>query len=400
MNRRDFLRAAIISIVSTSLHRVGTATTKEADMEATAQLPSQASEGSFFKVKYHHETMEGTSYDVGKMQGEFLKETGRGIFSYEPPDVRKDFRVAQQLYEEFCPGLNDEIQGVADGLGVPPEKVVFCAVVTPGCSHMVALPAMTQDQHLYVARSYDMSPGDSDLRLCTTRVKGKAAHIGFSELLCGRNDGLNSSGLCVTMSGSWAGVPEEHKLARGFHYAFGVRSVLDNCRTTSEAVELLQYLPIGGAVNIMVADSSGTAALVEIAGGKRATKTISKDTPEQYLISTNKYNLLDIPIQSQEATQNATTRYDAAERWLKANVGRINKEALKEFLAKAYPEGFCGYSREYQMGSLWSLVMDVSDGRVEVRFGPPPYNNEWHMSTLEDAVGIREYTATFPRKNT
>jgi predicted choloylglycine hydrolase len=143
-------------------------------------------------------------------------------------------------------------------------------------------------------------------------------------------------------------------MAKGFHYAIGIRALLDNCRTTNEAVDFLQHIPIGSAVNIIVADKAGSAALVEIAGRKRATKTISSDTPEQYLISTNKYNLLDIPIQSQEAIQNTTIRYDAAERWLKANAGRISKEALRGFLAKEYPEGFCGGV------TLWSMVFDAA----------------------------------------
>ena len=362
-------------------------------------MESREHEDSVFEVMcYHHEIMEGTSYEVGKMQGEYLKKTGRGVFSYNPPEADKAFKETQQLYEEFCPGLNDEIQGVADGLGVPPEKVMFCAVVTHGCSHMAVLPSITEDNHIYVARSYDFNPGEADLRLCTTRVKGKAHHLGFSELLYGRNDGVNEYGLCVTMSGSWGGVPEELKLARGFHYAIGIRTLLDNCRTTNEAVELLQRIPIGGAVNIIVADKSGTAALVEIAGRKRVMKVISADTPEQYLISTNHYNLLDISTQS-DMLMHSTARYKAAESWLKANVDGINKETLRTFLAKVYPEGFCGYSYEYRMGTLWSLVLDVSEGTVEIRFGPPPYNG-WHLFTLDGPVGVREYMAMFPRKKT
>lgn len=95
----------------------------------------------------------------------------------------------------------------------------------------------------------------------------------------------------------------------------------------------------------------------------------------------------------------STARYKAAESWLKANVDGINKETLRTFLAKVYPEGFCGYSYEYRMGTLWSMVFDVSDGTLEIRFGPPPYNG-WHLFTLDGPVGVREYMAMFPRKKT
>ena len=60
-----------------------------------------------------------------------------------------------------------------------------------------------------------------------------------------------------------------------------------------------------------------------------------------------------------------------------------------------YPEGVCGFIRELQMGTLWSIVFDVTTGTAEIRFGPPP-DNPWHMFTLAGSVGVREYQAWFP----
>lgn len=35
------------------------------------------------------------------------------------------FKELQSFYEENCPGITDEIQGLADSLGVGPEKLQY-----------------------------------------------------------------------------------------------------------------------------------------------------------------------------------------------------------------------------------------------------------------------------------
>jgi predicted choloylglycine hydrolase len=212
-------------------------------------------------------------------------------------------------------------------------------------------------------------------------------------MLSGRNDGINGYGLCVTMSGSWDPVPEDANEPNGLHYAMAIRALLEGCKTLAEALELLERMPIGGGVNIIVAHRSGTAALVEVAGRKRAIKTIDADTADQYLLAINHFTMMGIS----EHHENSTTRYDAFMSWLRANTGRINADAFKAFLAREYPQGVCGFISEFQLGTLWSMVFDVSEGTVEIRFGPPPHN-EWHSFTLGGPVGVSEYKALFPRK--
>jgi predicted choloylglycine hydrolase len=358
----------------------------------------QGGAGDVFEVRYQHVIVEGTPYEAGKLQAEFLKSTGRPLISYDPPEPEKTAREMRRLYDQYCPGLNDELQGVADGLGLPFEKALFCAYIglaAHHCSHVVALPAITADHHVHVGRVYDLSLEGADLRLCTTRIKGKAQHLGFSEMLSGRNDGINSHGLCVTMSSSWDQVPGGVEEGKGLYYPVAVRALLEHCQTVGEALEFLQRTPILDGVNLMVADRAGNAALVEIGGGRRAIKTVNHDSVEQYLLSTNHYTLLG----ASEHNPNSTARYEALRTWLTANAGRINREGLKGFFAREGPEGVCGYSRELRIGSLWSMVFDLSEGTIEVRFGPPPHNG-WHAFTLDGPVGVNEYQAVFPGKRT
>jgi predicted choloylglycine hydrolase len=351
------------------------------------------------EVRYQHAVIEGSSYEAGHLHGEFLKRVGRTLISYEPPMPEQTAREMRQLYDEYCPGLIEEVQGVADGLGLSFENALFCACIGPavqGCTHAVALPAITANHHLLVARNYDMGLSDTDLCLCTTRIEDQADHLGFTDMCTGRLDGLNEHGLCVTLSNAWDQIPEDWQEPHGLHYAFAVRTALGWCKTTDEAVDLWRRMPIGNNGNLLVADRSGNVALVEVAGRQRAVKRIGPDTDEQCLVSTNHFTLLDLPDRAGHIpSAHSTKRYDALARWLQENRGEITGDGLKAFLDRDWAIGVSSYSPELRAGTLWSMVFDVTAGTVEIRFGPPPHNG-WHSLTLDGPVGVSEYRARFP----
>jgi predicted choloylglycine hydrolase len=351
------------------------------------------------RVQYHHAILEGTSYHVGQLQGAFLNAVGRTLISYEPPEPDQAAHEMQQLYDEYCPGLTEEIQGVADSLGLPFEKALFCATIGPpvqGCTHAVALPAITANHHLLVARNYDMALADADLRLCTTRIDGKLNHLGFSDMSYGRLEGVNQHGVCVTLSNVWEAIPDDWRESHGLHYAVAVRAALEQCTNLDEAVDLWQRMPIGSVGTFLVADPSGSAACVEIAGWKRSVKRIGATTDEQCLIATNHFNLLTFPGPAERIPDaHSTKRYDALTAWLQENRDQITVDGFKAFLDRDWATGVSSYSPEYRAGTLWSMVFDVTAGTVEVRFGPPPHNG-WRSFALSGAVGVREYIAEFP----
>ena len=353
------------------------------------------------KVKYQHTIVEGTSYKAGWLQGEFLKQVGRTLISYEPPELEQTAREMRQLYGEYCPGLTEEIQGVADSLGLPFEKALFCAVIGPavqGCTHAVALPGITANHHLLVARNYDLALADADLRLCTTRIEGRLSHLGFSDMSYGRLEGINQHGLCVTLSNVWEDIPGDWREPHGLHYAVAVRAALEQCKNLDEAVDLWQRMPIGNVGTFLVADQTGSAACIEIAGWNRAVKRIGSNTEEQYLVATNHFILLAFPDPAEHVPNaHSTRRYDVLTSWLQENRGQITVDGFKSFLDRDWATGVSSYSPEHKAGTLWSMVFDVTAGTVEIRFGPPPYN-EWHSFALGGSVSVREYEAEFPCK--
>jgi len=303
------------------------------------------------------------------------------------------------LYDEYCPGLTDEIRGIADCLGLSFPKVLFCATISPfiqGCTHAVALPTITENHHLLVVRNYDMGLADTDLRLCTTQIANRYHHLGFSDMCIGRLDGLNQYGLSVTTSIAWDPIPDDWQVTRGLHYAIAVRAALEQCRDIDEAVDLWRHMPIGSNGIFLAADRFGNAACVEIAGCERAIKRIGSDTDDQFLVGTNHYTLVDFSGFTEHIpSSHSVRRRNILTSWLDENRGQINCDGIKSFLDRDWNTGVSSYSPEFRAGTLWSMVLDVTAGKVEIRFGPPPHN-KWHSFTLEGTIGINEYMAEFP----
>jgi predicted choloylglycine hydrolase len=364
-------------------------------------LSSEECGPDFLKVKYQHVIVEGTSHEVGWIQGEFLKQAGRTLILDEPPEPEETARKIRHSFEEYCPGLIEEIQGLADSLSMPFEKAIFCATIgsaTQGCTHAVALPAITANNQLLVAKNYDLRIAYADLRLCTTRIKGQASHLGFTDMCVGRLDGINEYGLCISLYAAPDNIPEDWRVQDGLHYAFAVRAALDQCVNVDEAVSLWQRMPIGSVGGLLATDRSGNAASVEIAGSKRAIKQIGPKTAEQYLVAANHFCRIEFPIHAKQVPDSHSTgRYEKLTAWLKENLCQITVNGIKVFLDRDWDTGISFYVPEHKIGTLWSMVFNVTAGTVEIRFGPPPHNG-WYSLDLSGPVGVCEYTVGFPIK--
>ncbi|KAB8140050.1 hypothetical protein F8S13_25590 [Chloroflexia bacterium SDU3-3] len=359
---------------------------------------------------FQHLGLEGTSYEIGRQQAEVLQATNQGFLSFltsgEMHPERygfASFRQLQEVYEVACPGINDEIQGFADRLGLPVEKIIFydmAHVVQTNCSHVAVLPPLTQDAHLLVARSYEWKPEEEDLRLCTTGVSGKARHIGFSCLLFGRMEGMNEHGLSLTMSGgNAAGLPHEWNKKTGLQCWVVQRGILESCRDVQDALEKLAACPPTSNTNMLLAEPSGKAALAEIYAGELQVKQVDSACDMPYIVSTNHYVLPGMRERNyhQFILDHSLPRAEALRACIESSRPRVTRETLREVLTKEIPYGCFGPYYSGGFGTLWSMIFDLTVGEVEICFGAPGYN-AWRTFTLEHPGEPHEYTAVFPDK--
>ncbi|UCH31274.1 MAG: hypothetical protein JSV05_07185 [Candidatus Bathyarchaeota archaeon] len=371
--------------------------------------------------EFQHLILEGSPYEVGQMQGAILKRneamrvrvettissflTQLGIPSSEKAYLKmlgfEDFKELKALFEEYCPGLNDEMQGFADTLGIKVSASPFYSpnYQIPGnCSQVVVLSSVTNDKHVYVGRSYEWIHSQEDLRLCTTRVEGKAKHTGFSIFLFGRADGVNEHGIGATFTGG--GIFGRPLQSGGFQGHLVIRAILDNCKSVDEAVGLIQKMPISGFFNLLIADRKSNAALAEFADGTRDIKRIDNDSADKCLFSTNHYTL-PATAKANESNcgiiRNSQKRYHLIDSSLKASTPAISKETLRTILSRKFPEGVCDHYYSDNFGTLWSSIFDLTMKNADICFGAPTHN-EWQEFTLDTPIDVRGYPAIFPNR--
>ena len=353
-------------------------------------------------------SLEGSPYEIGSNLAEYIKEnpSAADFYSSGKPHLKKlGFRNSKELqeyYESFIPGLAEETQGFIDALEGSHENAViygFPHSFQNSCSHMVVLPSITKNKKILVGRSYEWNHNEEDLILCTTKVTGKAHHIGFTMLLFGRYEGINNHGVCVTSSGG--GAYSAQDTTKGVPFCLAIRSVLETCKTAGEAANYLSDIPNNSTNNYIICDKKSKAYLVECLNSEYSVKEIDTTSDEQYLISTNHYTLPE-KLQFNKRVHkwlfpNSTTRFNTIETVLSENKGHISKETIREILSKEIPEGVCAYYYSYGFGTVYSMIFDVTESELEISFGPPSHN-KWVTFTLETPSDRCEFEAIFPQK--
>lgn len=331
-------------------------------------------------MQFKHCVIEGTPYGAGKLLGEMFKDdTGFVRFMTSPfmggNKLSKSKVIkAMEFYDKFNPGVNEEIKGFADAVGADAEDIVYYyAYVQPSvgnCSHMVVLPSITEDRHIYHARSYEYG-WDNRPILFTSRIEDKYQQIGFGCQLFGRFDGINECGLSVSTS---AGVIRPDIKDEGCVFPVVVRTLLDRCKDVEEAVEIIMNMPISDYRNFIVADRNGNAALIEVASSCKVVKYIGGETGDQFLCSANHYALPEMIKHDVGRMWHSVARYKAIEAQISTSVPIVTKDIIRGILSNTVPNGACCNHYSDGMGTLWSILFDPMGCKVEICFGSPNIN--------------------------
>lgn len=147
-----------------------------------------------------------------------------------------------------------------------------------GCSLACAI----SKDDIRLVRNYDLSPDLNEGLLLRSEWCGRPV-MGMVEFLWGVSDGINADGLSIALA--YGGRQET---GRGFGITTILRYVLETCRTTEQALRVLQRVPSHMPYNLVIADASGAAASVEIhAGGGVAV--------QPRLVATNHQNSGGMP---------------------------------------------------------------------------------------------------------
>lgn len=321
--------------------------------------------------------LKGNNYEIGKKLGQIAAQIPplrafqtSGWNRFDPQDAS----LAKAMFDRWCPGLNEEIQGFADALDVDPMQVTYYAMtyLKPGCSQMVLLPGKTQNGHVMLARNYEFSNQYEEFTLTRTSVEGKYTHLGSSVIQFGRDEGLNECGLAVSMSscGFPVGAYEQMRrpAIRGLQFWAVIRTLLENCKDVIDALSYLKGMPIAYNINLLLADRSGRAALVETMDGIMAIKQIDKQGTQKYLHATNHVVLPELKQYEPMVMRHSLQRYEYIQQYLD-HADSITTEDLKVLLHSKFPQGLCCHYYEEFFGTTKSMVMNLNEGEIKLCWG-------------------------------
>jgi isopenicillin-N N-acyltransferase like protein len=255
----------------------------------------------------------------------------RFIFSRLTPIQLAEVRLLAAEFEvHMRPEDRQELTALADAAGMNHYDVVLgqCYLdLLPqiGCS-TISLPASASpDRIARFGRNLDFeSRGllDKDTTLFIYKPAGKYefVSIGWPGLI-GLVSGMNETGLTLASME----VPRGPRSPDAMPYTLLYRSILEDCKTTDEAIALLERTPRQTANNLMLMDAAGNRAVVEI---RPESISVRRGEDSAALISTNHQRNQD------QNTPGLCWRYDSLHAAAEANFGRIDARSIEEMLSQ------------------------------------------------------------------
>ncbi|PSL50613.1 putative choloylglycine hydrolase [Salsuginibacillus halophilus] len=262
----------------------------------------------------------------------------------------------KNLYDHFCPGLFQELKGLADGLNWPIDDVIHeysgfqGTRVKAGCTAAAAAGVY--------ARNYDYQPQSYEGRLVITLPENGLAVFGISQRLIGRTDGMNEAGLALGYH-----FVNRVKPAEGIVCSNICRIVLETCHTVAEAAALLQKLPHRHAFSYSMADALGRTAVVE--GSPRGV-AVFEGTSQ---VCANRFRAPRLQRENRKVVSDSIRREDLAEQALKNEISAEHLYKSFNETKQHKQEQISAVDYSQWNGTLHTAVYDTNTLTVKLGFG-------------------------------
>ena len=166
-------------------------------------------------------------------------------------EARQTYLAGLRAMKKFMPKLVPTYENLVELMGGRDLQARFLSFYCPpaylaGCSQ-----AIWPGAEPMLVRNYDYSPALCDGAILHTRWNGQWV-LGMSDGLFGLLDGINESGLSVSLTFGGRRI-----VGDGFGVPLIIRYILEFCATAKEAKAILKRVPCHMAYNVTVVDKSG-----------------------------------------------------------------------------------------------------------------------------------------------
>jgi predicted choloylglycine hydrolase len=281
--------------------------------------------------------LRGSAVEIGASHGRQLGSAVRSLSStYLERFFRSDRDKALALFAagafapHIAPEHRDEIAAMAGAASIEPGMAMlaqcFLDLSSMTACSGIALPASASPDGVpRLGRNLDFPSFDiADKHSVLLIYHPDGGRYGFAAVgwpgLVGVLSGMNEHGLAL----SNMEVTRARRAPTAMPYTLLYRTVLERCRSVTEAIDLLQRTPRQTANNLILIDAAGDRAVVELTPEKIQVRRASAD---QALIATNHQRGDDAGSPGQ------CPRYDALHESSARRHGDIDRSAVEDMLA-------------------------------------------------------------------
>jgi isopenicillin-N N-acyltransferase-like protein len=276
-----------------------------------------------------------------------------------------------QFSQDVYPQYITELEGIAEGSGVPFEEIFLSiceelweSAAGKGCSDLAARGRATADGTTLIAHNNDLLPStEEDLVILKIKTAADPEFLGVSVGGVGISAGFNANGICLT-----GNQLHQNDIRPGVPRLLVVRAILASKRL-GEALAQCLLPQRASSYNNLIADANGEVYNMEGSATDCEALYISDDI----LAHTNHY--LSPLMRHFEADRSKTgdsiIRYHRAMRLLRENFGKLTPELFQDLLADHvdFPASLCSHGLETV--TVFSIIIQPQKCRGWIGRGRP-----------------------------
>jgi isopenicillin-N N-acyltransferase-like protein len=321
--------------------------------------------------------VRGSHRKVGRQIGivcqDKIQKTLAGLRGSLPGITWERMLAQSQRYLEFSqavyPQYVDELNGIAEGAGVPFEEVFLSmceelweSAAWRGCTDMAARGNATKDGSTLVAHTNDLPPqAEEHLVLLKVQAGDEPEFLGISSGGIAISAGLNAAGISLT-----GNQLDNNDIQPGVPRLLVVRATLAS-RHFSEAMDHCLLPQRASSYNNVLADSSGEVYCMEGSATDCELIYIEEDilAHANHYVSPSMRHFED----DRNSISNSVLRHNRAMRLLRENYGQFTPVLFQKLLTDhaGYPTSICKHGIETV--TVFSIVIQLEQLRAWIGTG-------------------------------
>ncbi len=328
--------------------------------------------------------LKGSYFEMGIQVGKQLKEVGFNPEFVIPKDYKGFEFLAQceAAIQKFIPEIIENFKGMAKGGGfeydrlkILPMTLFFDSFIEihPSCTIVALSGEYTESKKPIFFRNYDWDINFEKFFTVTRSQPAKGIpNVSFGDTYGGRYGGTNTAGLTIAITG---GRTYQGRVKPGIIMSIATRWMLDQCKTTLEAVEFLQKIPHVHGFNFIICDQQGKMARVAATPEKVDVEYMKSGI----LIQTNHYITTEMKdLENPELIfPSSLQRYQNVNQWFENRPNLISIDYIKKLTQTGLDQGgICdhGEFEGVKYASIWSWIFDYETSSLHVTPGIPCKN--------------------------